>query len=94
MESKHAVKMPGFGRGNNPASHCNLRRGKKEQEENEEPQYGVLPSSINEVSSAPISGVHIGCTFRVGQETARKTLHKTLHRPCAPAGPHAKSLRK
>ena len=50
MESKHAVKMPGVGRGNNPASHCNLQRGKKEQEENEEPQYGMLPSSINAVS--------------------------------------------
>ena len=55
MESKHAVKMPGVGRGNNPASHCNLQRGKKEQEENEEPQYGVLPSSINEVSYASMS---------------------------------------
>ena len=39
--------------------------------------------------TAPVT--YIGCTFRVDQETARKTLHKTLHRPCAPAGPHAKT---
>ena len=37
---------------------------------------------------------YIGCTVRVDQETARKIIHKTLHRPCAPAVPHAKSLRK
>ena len=51
-ESKYVVKMPGVGRGNNPASHANLQpRAKKEQSENEEqPQYGVLPSSINAVS--------------------------------------------
>ena len=55
MESKHAVKMPGVGRGNNPASHCNLQRGKKEQKENEEPQYGVLPCSINVVSCSPMA---------------------------------------
>ena len=53
QESKHMVKMPGVGRGNNPASHKNLQpRAKKEQNENNEPepQYGVLPTSINEVS--------------------------------------------
>ena len=53
QESKHMVKMPGVGRGNNPASHANLQpRAKKEQNENNEPepQYGVLPTSINEVS--------------------------------------------
>ena len=47
------VKMPGVGRGNNPASHKNLQpRAKKEQNETNEPepQYGVLPTSINEVS--------------------------------------------
>ena len=47
-EPKYVVQMPGVGRGNNPASHANLQpRAKKEQSENEEPQYGVLPSSIN-----------------------------------------------
>ena len=36
-EPKHVVKMPGAGRGNNPASHVNLKpRAKKEQSENEE----------------------------------------------------------
>ena len=51
-EPKYVVQMPGVGRGNNPASHANLQpRAKKEQSENEEqPQYGVLPSSINAVS--------------------------------------------
>ena len=53
-EPKYVVKMPGAGRGNNPASHANLkRRAKKEQSENEEqpqqprPQYGVMPNSIS-----------------------------------------------
>jgi len=40
----------------NPASHVNLLpRKKKEQDENETPQYGVLPSSINAVSCQPMS---------------------------------------
>ena len=45
------VKMPGVGRGHNPASHANLKsRAKKEQSETEEqPQYGVMPNSINDV---------------------------------------------
>ena len=49
--------MPGVGRGMNPASHVNLLpRKKKEQDENNEtPQYGVLPSSINAVSCQPMS---------------------------------------
>ena len=56
-EPKHVVKMPGVGRGMNPASHVNLLpRKKKEQDENNEtPQYGVLPSSINAVSYQPMS---------------------------------------
>ena len=56
-ELKHVVKMPGVGRGMNPASHVNLLpRKKKEQDENNEtPQYGVLPSSINAVSCQPMS---------------------------------------
>ena len=62
-EPKHVVKMPGAGRGNNPASHANLkRRAKKEQSENEEqpqqprPQYGVMPNSISDVRDyAPMS---------------------------------------
>tara|TARA_B110000971_G_C19540717_1_gene290169 strand:- start:90 stop:386 length:297 start_codon:yes stop_codon:yes gene_type:complete len=63
-EPKHVVKMPGAGRGNNPASHANLKpRAKKEQSENEEqpqqpqqPQYGVMPNSINDVRDcAPMS---------------------------------------
>ena len=44
------------------------------------------------VWAAPVT--YSGCTVRVGQKTARKIIHKTLHRPCAPAVPHAKSLRK
>ena len=55
-EPKYVVKMPGAGRGNNPASHANLkRRAKKEQSENEEQpqqprlQYGVMPNSISDV---------------------------------------------
>ena len=53
-EPKYVVQMPGVGRGNNPASHANLQPwAKKEQSENEEqPQYGVLPSSINAVTAA------------------------------------------
>ena len=40
----------------NPASHVNLLpRKKKEQDENETLQYGVLPSSINAVSCQPMS---------------------------------------
>ena len=62
-EPKYVVKMPGAGRGNNPASHANLkRRAKKEQSENEEqpqqprPQYGVMPNSISDVRDcAPMS---------------------------------------
>ena len=52
------VKMPGVGRGHNPASHANLKsRAKKEQSETEEqPQYGVMPNSINDVRDcAPMS---------------------------------------
>ena len=53
------VKMPGVGRGNNPTSRNNLHaRKKKEQVDvNEGPalQYSVLPTSINDVSCAPMS---------------------------------------
>ena len=57
-EPKFVVKMPGVGRGHNPASHANLKpRAKKEQSETEEqPQYGVMPNSINDVRDcAPMS---------------------------------------
>ena len=48
--------MPGVGRGMNPASHVNRLPRKKEQDvNNETPQYGVLPSSINAVSCQPMS---------------------------------------
>ena len=52
------MKMPGVGRGNNPASHASLQpRAKKQQNENlePEPQYGVLSSSINQVSCPTMS---------------------------------------
>ena len=58
QEAKYTVKMPGVGRGNIPASHASFQpRAKKEQNENlePEPQYGVLPSSINQVSCPTMS---------------------------------------
>ena len=49
QEPKHVVKMPGVGRGNNPASHTALKpRKTNAQDENDPvPQYTVMPASIN-----------------------------------------------